>query len=344
MKGLLKNGTFIPVSQNDIEVGARIYVSRFIDELKTIGEQLLRKSRPVAQNYDADAGAAPIATKALTIQRFSQLVAFSIAASMKTLHAYTRDVIQAYVQARKRLERRVYIRVTPELGLPEGTVLEVVKPLYGIPDSGLHWYLTYLSHHIDKLEMTRSKSDPCVLFRRSHDGLDEIILLQVDDALGIGTNAFIDGESEASKEFQCKERTMLTEKPVKFNGIQIRQQSTGEIEITQTDKVERLKMPKEEKEFTSQRALAQYVGVNTRPDICTAVQLLTPGHEATMKEEFTAFKKTLQFLQSTKTQGLKYVALNLERGRFVLVTDASFTNDAGSKSQLGYVIMMVDKH
>jgi hypothetical protein len=34
---------------------------------------------------------------------------------------------------RKNLERAVYLRPPPEMGLPENNVLHCLKPLYGIP-------------------------------------------------------------------------------------------------------------------------------------------------------------------------------------------------------------------
>lgn len=46
------------------------------------------------------------------------------------------------------------------MGLPGDVVVKVVNPLYGIPESWLQWYLTYLEHHIIKLGMIRSRLDP----------------------------------------------------------------------------------------------------------------------------------------------------------------------------------------
>ena len=109
LDGLLKDGTFVPVKLSNVPESSRIFGSRFVDEIKKVGKGLRKKSRLVAQNY-ADNDAASIATKAPTVQRFSQRVALSIAASLPTLVPYVRDVTQAYVQAHTNLERRVFIR------------------------------------------------------------------------------------------------------------------------------------------------------------------------------------------------------------------------------------------
>ena len=340
LNGLINDGTFIPVHESTIRPTARIFNSRFVDELKKVGDQLKKKSRLVAQNY-ADIGATSIPTKAPTVQRFSQRIALCIAACLPHLKPFTRDITQAYIQSHTDLEREVYIRAPRELGLPEGYILKVVKPLYGIPESGLHWYLTYLAHHLDTLHMTRARCDPCVLIRRSNDRLDGLILLQVDDSLGIGTPKFWEDEEIGSKSFRCKPRTKLSEKPTSFNGIFIKHQD-GRYTIDQQDKIEKLTIAKTQKEFSSMRALAQYIGVNTRPDICAPIQLIAPGNKQTTTAEFKSLTKTTNFLTKTKNQGLDFIKLNLESARIVLATDASFANTADLKSQLGYFIMLVD--
>ena len=98
LDGLLKDGTFKPVHESTIKGSKRIFGSRFIDELKRAGDILKKKSRLVAQNY-ADEDATYIATKAPTVQRFSQRVALSLAASFPKMKTYTRDITQAYIQA-----------------------------------------------------------------------------------------------------------------------------------------------------------------------------------------------------------------------------------------------------
>lgn len=81
LEGLLRNGTFKPINTSDVPKGAKIFGSRFVDEIKKAAHGLRKKSRLVSQNY-ADEVATMIATKAPTIQRFSQRAALSVAASI----------------------------------------------------------------------------------------------------------------------------------------------------------------------------------------------------------------------------------------------------------------------
>lgn len=82
--------------------------------------------------------ATSIPTKAPTIQRLYQRTTLSVAASDDNLDAIRRDIVQSYIQTMINLKRSVFIRPPKEMELPEGFVLEVIKPLYGIPESGLY--------------------------------------------------------------------------------------------------------------------------------------------------------------------------------------------------------------
>lgn len=306
------------------------------------------------------------------------------------------------------------------MGLPEGYVLEIMKPLYGIPDSGLHWYLTYMTHNVEELGMYRSRVDPCILLRRDTDRLLGIVLLQVDVTLGFGNSTFFTDEERASKRFKSKPRTPLTNKPVSFNGLTMRElgpeptsmetlvplnnysaqndnvntieeghdnptplnsadiDQKGEgphateqegpavgnplrkrvtfdddgpkisvdeeqqhdahlptcapsgrpkkvkshenrvrklimkdvvYKITQEEKIEILKIAETARDFVSNRALAQYAGVNFRPDIrchrfCAPVQLIAPGSAAPSAQDILTLKKVTRFLEGTFDQGL----------------------------------------
>lgn len=343
LKGLVDDGTFEVVKESDIPTGTRIFNSRFIDELKKADKGLRLKSRLIAQTY-GDEEAASIATKSPTMQRFAQRVMMSIAASQKSMTLYTRDITQAYVQSRTKIERTVHLRPPMEMGLSEGVVLKVVKPLYGIPESGLHWYLTYLEHHMTKLGMRRSRTDPCLLLGTDADGLRGMIILQVDDSLGLGTDTFMEEEERASTEFRCKPRKQIKEGCQEFNGSVVSQYKNATITLTQEAKIQKLNIPTDEKAFISHRALAQYIGVSVRPDVCAPVQLVAPGNQPITKPEYSQLTRSIKFLKSTARTGLKFVPLDIDTMRVVIMSDASFANARGGKSQLGFVIAMVDKN
>ena len=55
---------------------------------------------------------------------------------------YLRDIAQAYTQPTTLLSRDFFVRPPPELGFEEYQLLKVMKPLYGIPEAGNHWFNT----------------------------------------------------------------------------------------------------------------------------------------------------------------------------------------------------------
>lgn len=69
------------------------------------------------------------------------------------------------------------------MGLKSDEVLIVVKPLYGVPESGLHWFLTYQDHHVNNLGMKSTIIDNCVLYKRNETHLEGMTALQVDDSI-----------------------------------------------------------------------------------------------------------------------------------------------------------------
>ena len=114
-----------------------------------------------------------ILTQSPTIQRVSQRIILIIAVTLmntKNLTLYSRDITQAYVQSLTTLNHDFFIRPLPELGLQPRSILRVLKPLYGIPEAGNHWFNTYHRYHTDDLRLTQSTFDPCLLFTDSPVG------------------------------------------------------------------------------------------------------------------------------------------------------------------------------
>jgi hypothetical protein len=77
-----------------------------------------------------------------------------------------------------------------------------LKHLYGVPESGLHWFITFSDHHRDRLGMLPSKGDKCLLRKKECDGIS-LADLQVDDSFEHGTANFLDEEEKQSHRFKC---------------------------------------------------------------------------------------------------------------------------------------------
>lgn len=192
-----------------------------------------------------------IATKASTMQRFSHRLLLALSASNKGTKLFTRDVIQANVQSKSSLERESYIRPPYGLGLGSYMVLQVIKPLYGIPESGLHWYLTYLVHNLDNLGMKSTQSDPCLLVKRNGEDLEGMIALKVINFLVFVTMPFMRDERDASARFKSKGRNFVRQRDLVFNGMTLRGGEDAEIVATYENIIMGLSRPTDQQSFTS---------------------------------------------------------------------------------------------
>jgi Reverse transcriptase (RNA-dependent DNA polymerase) len=235
LNGLIEKGCFAIVKESEVPLGLRIFNSRFVDEIKHQGtDKAFEKSRLVVQAYN-DPGKSFILTQAPTIQRVSQRLILSIATSMGSVaDLYLRDISQAYIQSTTEVNRDFYVRAPREMELPKGAILKILRPLYGIPEAGAHWFNTYHSHHIQRLHLTPSTYDPCLLYAKGT--VTAIVGLQTDDTLFLADDNFAELEQKELDlaGFLAKPREKLTQdSPIKFNGGIITLNKSGSIAITQ---------------------------------------------------------------------------------------------------------------
>lgn len=110
----------------------------------------------------------------------------------------------------------------------------------------------------------------------------------------------------------------------------------------QNDKVDNLEKAETPNTFPNQRAVTQYIGVNSRPDICASVKLIAPERYPTTIPEYKSFSKILKFLRSSKHDVLSFVILDMSTVKLIDISDASFANAQGMRRQLEYIILMED--
>lgn len=72
------------------------------------------------------------------------LLSISVAERLK-LHI--RDVTEAFVMSKTVLHNSVYMHAPKEMGLAKGRAFKVVRPVYGMPVSPMHWFIAYMDYH-----------------------------------------------------------------------------------------------------------------------------------------------------------------------------------------------------
>lgn len=350
---LMNRGVFSIVPTTETGT-SRVYGSRFVDTIKFAGKpQAHEKSRLVVQAYnDNNHG---LLTHAPTVQRLSQRLLLCLCAIESSLTFFTRDVSQAYVQAETSTQRAIFVRPPSTLNLPSDTVLRVNRPLYGIPEAGLHWFQTYHKHHRERLCLTPSIHDPCFLytnFGMSSDNkrqpkISGFTCLQTDDTASAGNNAFMVNESKMSKRFDCKPAQTLSEGgTITFNGADIGLVN-GIYYMSQNEHINRLANINEEivdkSEFVTQRARGAYIASVARPDLsfgfAQASQVIEPDKTAAIK-----MNKHIARSKANADIQLKFVPVDQKSLRLAVFSDASFASNQDLSSQLGYIIAIADNH
>jgi hypothetical protein len=154
-----------------VDEGDHIFKTRYVDTVKNAGaNEQYDKSRLVVCAFK-DAGKEEIMTRASTVSRASTRLMLYVAASHPDKILKSRDLDQAYTQSETPVNRKVLCEVSEELGLDDSWVLVLVRPLYGLGEAGLHWFLTFFRYHkvlmfaaLNVDAMVRSSLPHCGLF------------------------------------------------------------------------------------------------------------------------------------------------------------------------------------
>lgn len=311
-----------------------------------------KKSRLVVQGFN-DMGKRTILTQAPTIQRVSQRLLLCLFVIIKPrLQILLRDISQAYVQSTSFLNREFFVKAPRELGLDDDHVLLILKPLYGIPEAGNHWYYTYHKHFEHNLHMEESTYDSCLLISKSDRSENfgfGIIGLQTDDTLILCDEKFAAKEEieRQRANFIAKPVTYLTKmRPINFNGSNISLDEDGNIMLTQQNHCNKIRLINQnddiKSQYISQRALGAYIATVCQPeasfDLSRAAQVINPE-----TNDVSQLNKRLTWQKSNQTRGLKFVPLDYNSLKILVFTDGSFANcNEDMTSQIGFVICLAD--
>jgi hypothetical protein len=360
--GLLEKGVFEVA--HEVPDDARIFKARFVDEVKNKDtNKAYEKSRLVVQAYNDDEKSL-VLTQSPTIQRVSQRIILCITPMMNSnASLYLRDISQAYVQSTTLLNRDFYIRppieLLQQLGLPTDSILKAIKPLYGVPEAGNHWFKTYHSHHVKELSMDQSTYDPCLLYSNSPFG---IVGLQTDDTLFLGDDVFAKQEQVQlhKAQFLAKDRECLSiGNNIKFNGGIIQLRDDGSVTLTQERQCKNLRLVANsttdttssrgvtrkglstKEQYVAQRARGAYIASVCQPEAAYDLSVAAQAVDITDKD-VKALNKRIQWQIQSGARGLHFVKLEKESLKLLVFTDASFANNKDLSSQIGYILVLAD--
>ncbi|KAK6211233.1 hypothetical protein QIS74_10497 [Colletotrichum tabaci] len=333
--------------------GIRIFKSRIVNEVKNKTTTPYEKSRLVIQGYN-DRGKETILTQSPTIQRASQRLILALAPSLigADYSVWIRDITQAYVQSQTALNRVILAYLPPQIRhrYPPGTIMTVLKPLYGIAEAGTHWWATYHGHHRENLQMETSSFDPCLLVSSDEGDDFGIVGMQTDDTLGLSDEAFSRKEEEQLKKaaFTAKAKEILTTSdPLTFNGGTLSLTGGNTLTLRQKGQGNKLALvpidgPDAKQKYVEQRARGAYIASICQPEACFDLSSAAQ-HQDPSIDDYKNLNRRLKWQMDHLDRGLTFMPVNLPTAKLFVFVDGSFANNVDFTSQLGFIIVLANE-
>lgn len=324
------------------------------------------KARLVAQGYSQEAGLdydevfAPVA-------RYTSIRTVLAIANALDLEVHQMDVKTAFLNGD--LENDIYMQ-QPD-GYVDKTkpnmVCKLKKSLYGLKQSARCWNLS-MDRFLKESGYRQSNADPCI-YSKAVSGLNEsnlmIVALYVDDIILASNNIDV---LQIEKEELKKKFEMEDQKEVHYClGMTIKRQRRNKIMvINQKSYLESIlrrfgmadcreiatpmepnkkynKLPEGSKpvntnEYQALIGCLTYAAIATRPDIASAVGLLSQFMSNPGPEHWVGAKRILRYLKGTLNYGLKFDASQKHGLKLQGYSDADWGRDVNTRrSTSGYL-------
>lgn len=250
----------------------------------------------------------------------------------------------ACIQGADEILRKIYVKGKPEFQLAPNQLLEILRPLYGLADSGDCWHETFLRHLKKGLGMNSTACDLSLFFKHIKGALHGIVATHVDDTLSSGDKIFEKESQVTGQRADSKPRQYDT---LNLSGVSIETLRHGSRLMHQSQyaaKIELLHKNCGYEKFRSRPHELAWI-THTRPDVLVEAVILaqvtaesfSPCHIAQLNKVIKRVKKEPEF-------GLIVNQLYNESLHIIVHVDSLFTNLPDLKSQLGFVILLSDKN
>ena len=189
LEGLARSRVYEIVLKEDVPKTANVLGGRFVLTVKNSNtDDEVHKARFVVQGH-TDNEMNLLVHNSTNLRQGSISVLVAIAAVFG-FRLWSQDVSQAYLQSAYKLMREVFVKPTKQFRLPPGRLLRLLKPLYGLSDSGDYWHSTFSNHLINDLRMTKTAGDLSLFIKVVDGKLRGMTGAYVDDTIGTGDEEF----------------------------------------------------------------------------------------------------------------------------------------------------------
>lgn len=276
------------------------------------------------------------------------------------------DVKPAFAQGDP-IKERFYLKLPRdkrfcELSPPEfkapGTRIRIVKPLYGMKDSGNRWIRKFFNS-LKKHGFKQNASEPCFWYKEGRG----FLVVYVDDVAFVSVNCGIDGEIAAiCREFKIGKCQSLRSGDFKFVGQRVYCENTGKTTVDMNEcaqRVQKIALSLEEKKDkvgaiseqlrTAYRGLIgvlSWLGMHVKPVLCCVASVYASKVTDATHEDIIELNKVVEKFD-TENNRISFCNINLgDRDEVFLYvySDASLAHNPDSSTQAGYVIFIGNDH
>lgn len=341
IESLIKRGTWTVVVEEDIPDDANIMTGHFVITIKNVetNEPIFKARYVIHGNQDDEKDI--LVHNSTTIRQVSTKIILCLAAIFG-FRVWNDDVSQAYLQSASSLIREVYMKPSKEFEIPAGHLLKLLKPLYGLSDSGDYWNVTFKDHIQSDLGMESTVSDKSLFFKLVQKKLQGLMGTYVDDSLLAGDDEFLKLSEKTIEKFESKEREFDN---IRFAGVYIETLENG-FRLHQKSYIERLQLLNSNASFEDLRRARAKLSwlIHTRPEVCVAASMLAQVTSSTFdNRHIKIHNKIVLDLKKNPEDGLRMKKLDKKSLVIRAYSDSSFANNEDQKSQLGFIILLCDK-
>jgi len=331
------------------------------------GMPRVKKSRFCIRG-DKDPDIAELSSFAPTVTT-SNLQVLIQAAINKDFNGVIGDLKSAFTQSLPlfRKEGKLYCRAVGGSmpGMEEGQIAEIVLGCYGLCDAPLHWRKTLVACLVNELGYRQSALDPCTYLLHGEDPQNPgekvllgMVAVEIDDLLMFGGKTHEEKMQQLQKRFTFGKVEPLDAKGVNFNGRRLRREGHTIFVDMKAFVEERLeKVPlephrlkqKDEKITAEETSLVRktcgslnWAGREGRPDAAAAASMCSSLLLDMRVSDVIELNKIVSRIKENSDLALRIQAIPESRMRWGVVTDASWANAKGGKTQGGHMLLTFD--
>ena len=241
-------------------------------------------------------------------------------------------------------------------GVPEGSLVELKKCVYGLNDAPLRWW-TSMCKTLKQCGMIQSELDPCIFWYHHNGSLSGVLALHVDDMIMGGNCHFQENVLKKLKETYPFKHWV--KRKGDFLGRKLYQKEDFSIEVDQqsySKSVQTIPISKDRRKekdspvtdyelklFRGVLGTANWIVGTTRPDIAVlTAQLQQRVSRATVSDLIEA-NRLVSKIRDFNHVKITYKNIPMEHAVLVSTSDASWSNTDTLGSQAGYFLLFADK-